>query len=186
MWCHGDVAAVSERGGSGLGRYALRHRFEISPLSFRSNAADMRPVPMGAVEPSNSSDRGSRNGYESCRNGQPLVSEDSYTTRLELAAELGRLQCEAEQLNRSIIKMSTNIRAALAARVADRSKWPSMRAEAESKQLPDLMREAARATWLAYRVQQAEKYDEGSLDSVVEVTADRRKSYEKPDDEFSL
>ncbi|MGE0030097.1 MAG: MobA/MobL family protein [Steroidobacteraceae bacterium] len=36
--------------------------------------------------------------------------------RLELAAEIGRLQREIEQVNRSIIELSTDIRAALAAR----------------------------------------------------------------------
>ena len=36
--------------------------------------------------------------------------------RLELAAEIGRLQREIEQVNRSIIELSTDIRAALTAR----------------------------------------------------------------------
>ena len=43
--------------------------------------------------------------------------------RLELAAEIGRLQREIEQVNRSIIELSTDIRAALAARSTARARW---------------------------------------------------------------
>ncbi len=48
-WWHGDVAAVSERGGSGLGSYARRRPLEVSPVSSCANAIDCRSASMHSV-----------------------------------------------------------------------------------------------------------------------------------------
>jgi len=106
--------------------------------------------------------------------------------RLERAAEIGRLQREAEQIHRSIIELSTDIRAALAARNTGLSLGAAMRAEAEMKQTNEQIREAARERWLEYREQQAEKGEHAGRDKDAEVTPDRQKGHDFPDDDFSL
>ena len=106
--------------------------------------------------------------------------------RLELAAEVGRLQREIEQVNRSIIERSTNIRAALAARNTGLSQWAAMKAEAETKQTNEEIRRAAREHWLEYREHAAQKDLDASQDQGAELTADRQKGQELPDDDFAL
>lgn len=106
--------------------------------------------------------------------------------RLELAAEVGRLQREIEQVHRSIIELSTDIRAALVARNAGLSQWAAMRAEAGPQQTIEQMREAAREQWLEYREQQAGKGMDVGQEEDTEAIRGRQQSHGLPDDDFSL
>jgi len=108
--------------------------------------------------------------------------------RLELAAEIGRLQREIEQVNRSIIELSTDIRAALTARNTGQSQGAAMRWDGEPRQTNEQMREAAREQWLEYRAQQVAKgMDMGMGQGMdTEFVPGRRKGHEMPDDDFSL
>ena len=106
--------------------------------------------------------------------------------RLERAAEIGRLQREAEQIHRSIIELSTDIRAALAARNTGLSQWAAMRAVAGPQQTIEQRREAAREQWLEYRERQAQKVENSALDNGAELTADRKREHKLPDDDFVL
>jgi len=106
--------------------------------------------------------------------------------RLELAAELGRLQREIEQVNRSIIELSTDIRAALTARDTRQSQMAAMRSNAEANQTNEQMREAAREQWLEYREQRAGKGMDVGLEEDTEAIPGRQKGHEIPDDDFSL
>ena len=82
--------------------------------------------------------------------------EAAAQARLERAAELGRLEREAAQVDRSIIELSTDIHAALAARDADRAKvaGADMRPGTHEKLAPEQIRQAAQERWLAHREQQ--------------------------------
>ena len=106
--------------------------------------------------------------------------------RLELATEIGRLQREIEQVNRSIIELSTDIRAALATRNTGLSQWAAMRAEAGPKQTIEQRREAAREHWLEYREQQAGKGMDEGQEEATEAIPSRQKGHDIPDDDFSL
>ncbi|HEY5559231.1 MAG TPA: MobA/MobL family protein, partial [Steroidobacteraceae bacterium] len=106
--------------------------------------------------------------------------------RLELAAEIGRLQREIEQVNRSIIELSTDIRAALATRNTGLSQWAAMRAEAGPKQTIEQMREAAREQWLEYREQQAGKGMDMGQEADTEAIPGRQQGHDIADDDFSL
>ena len=106
--------------------------------------------------------------------------------RLELAAEIGRLQREIEQVHRSIIELSTDIRAALAARNTGLSQWAAMRAEVGPQQTNEQMREAAREQWLEYREQQAGKGMGVGQEEDTEAIRGRQQSHDLPDDDFSL
>ncbi len=114
--------------------------------------------------------------------------EAEVQARLERAAELGRLQREIEQVNRSIIELSTDIRAALMARDTGQSQGAGMRWDGEPQQTNEQMREAAREQWLDYRAQQAAKgMDMGMGQGMdTEAVPGRRKGHEMPDDDFSL
>ncbi len=106
--------------------------------------------------------------------------------RLELAAEIGRLQREIEQIHRSIIELSTDIRAALAARDTVQSHGAAMRAEAETKQTPEQIQEDARERWLEYREQQAGKGMDVGQEEDTEAIPGRQKGHDIPDDDFFL
>jgi ATP-dependent exoDNAse (exonuclease V) alpha subunit len=106
--------------------------------------------------------------------------------RLELAAEIGRLQREIEQVHRSIIELSTDIRAALTARNTGQSHVAAMRWDGEPRQTNEQMREAAREQWLEYRAQQAAKSMDMGQGMDTEDVSGRRKGHEMPDDDFAL
>jgi hypothetical protein len=106
--------------------------------------------------------------------------------RLELAAEIGRLQREIKQVNRSIIVLSIDIRAALTARDTDESLGAAMRAEAETKQTNEQTSEAAREQWLEYRDQQVAKGMDVGQQKDLDAIPGRQKGHEIPDDDFSL
>ncbi|MGH8864030.1 MAG: MobQ family relaxase [Burkholderiales bacterium] len=112
--------------------------------------------------------------------------EAEVQARLELAAEIGRLQREIEQVNRSIIELSTDVRAALTARDTGQSQVAAMRWDGEPRQTNEQLREAAREQWLEYREQRAGKGMGMGKDNDAEVTADRKKEHELPDDDFAL
>ncbi len=106
--------------------------------------------------------------------------------RLELAAEIGRLQREIEQIHRSIIELSTDIRAALTARDTGLSQRAGMRAEAELKQTSEQIRAAAREHWLEYREQQAGKGMDLGQEKDTAAIPGRQKCHYIPDDDLAL
>jgi ATP-dependent exoDNAse (exonuclease V) alpha subunit len=78
------------------------------------------------------------------------------TERLQAAAELGRIEREAATLERSILELSTDIRAALAAREAART------TERTAGLTPEQLRHEAQARWLAYRQGRAREASGGT------------------------
>ncbi len=106
--------------------------------------------------------------------------------RLELAAEIGRLQREIEQVNRSIIELSTDIRAALAARRFGQSQGAAMRWDGEPRQTNEQIREAAREQWLEYREQRVGKGMDLCQKEDTEAIPGRQKAHYLRDDDFSL
>ncbi len=105
---------------------------------------------------------------------------------LECAAEIGRLQCEAEQIHRSIIELSTDIPAALVARDTVESQEAALRAEAKTKQTNEEIRRAAREHWLEYREQQAGMGMDMGQEEDAEAIPGRQKGHDIPDDDFFL
>lgn len=79
--------------------------------------------------------------------------------RLAIAAELGRLEREAAAVAQSIVTLSTDIHAALAARDAERAKAQGARQAPADDSTPSLeqLRQTARERWLAYREAQQDR-----------------------------
>lgn len=106
--------------------------------------------------------------------------------RLKLAAQIGRLQREIEQVNRSIIEISTDIRAALAARDSDQGRVANIRADGEARLTYEQVRADARGRWLEYREQQVTNDKNADRDELAEVAAKRQKAHEISDDDFAF
>jgi len=96
---------------------------------------------------------------------------EDITERLQLAAELGRLERESQDLARSIVDTTTKLEAALAERDAGRTRSP------------EEIRRAAQAAWLATRAAHAETmpqppYAERTLDLSGDLASARRDARE--------
>ncbi len=158
---------------------ALGHEAQVDHRSLEAQGIELEPtVHLGPAV------HGMQRRGMATEVGERIEAEAQ--ARLERAAELGRLQREAEQIHRSIIELSTDIRAALAARNTGQSQWAAMRAEAETKQTNEEIRQAAREHWLEYREQQAGKGMDVGQEEDTEAIPSRHKGHYIPDDDFSL
>jgi hypothetical protein len=119
------------------------------------------------------------------------------SARLERAQELGMLERQTRELDRSIIDLETSMSAALGERDAKRehkagkdiTQEASMGMERGKPLSPDEIQKAAREKWLKYREQQAEKGKEKGSEAEhsqeLERTRDKKRDH-TPDDDFSL
>ncbi|HQR54244.1 MAG TPA: MobA/MobL family protein, partial [Burkholderiales bacterium] len=103
--------------------------------------------------------------------------------RLERAAELGRLEREAATVERSILVLDGDIRSALQARDAQQRGAASDRTAGQG---PDATKRDARERWLEYRDKQAGEGRDIGQDEDADLTRDRQKGRDTPDDDFSL
>jgi len=121
------------------------------------------------------------------------------SARLERARELAALQKEGSEVEQSILSLDTSISAALAARDAKlgarkdqgltQDREASIGAERGKVLTPDEIQKSARAKWLRFREQQAEKGKGEGLDTEHTTELERAKDKSKkhtPDDDFSL
>jgi len=101
------------------------------------------------------------------------IRDDEVVERLRLAAEAGRLERESQALARSILDTTADLKAAMAARDAERT-----------RSLEDIRRDA-RASWLAARASQVDATDQSassrnrSLDLTGNLAAARQSGREQ-------
>jgi ATP-dependent exoDNAse (exonuclease V) alpha subunit len=103
--------------------------------------------------------------------------------RLERAAEVGRLEREAATVERSILVLDGDIRSALQARDAQQQANVPERTPTHDR---DAVRRSARERWLEHRDKQAGEGRDTGQENGTDLTRDRSKGRDTPDDDFSL
>ena len=103
--------------------------------------------------------------------------------RLERAAELGRLERESAAIGQSILVLDGDIRSALQARDAQQRAAAPDRTATHDR---DAVRREARERWLEHRDKQAGEGRDTGQEKGADLTRDRSKGRDTPDDDFSL